>query len=70
MQANAKAYVKMCDKYQRYNNIPRQPSEYLTPIVAFWPFTQWGLDILGPFPMGMDDTSNLLGNLSYGQKEK
>ena len=49
--ANAKTYVKACDKCQRYNNIPRQPSEYLTPMVAPWPFAQWGLDILGPFPI-------------------
>ena len=34
MQVDAKAYVKACDKCQRYNNIPRQPSEYLTPMVA------------------------------------
>jgi len=34
IQADAKAYVKACDKCQRYSNIPRQPSEYLTPMVA------------------------------------
>ena len=47
IQADAKA----CDKCQRYSNIPRRPSEYLTPMVAHRPFAQWGLDILGPFPM-------------------
>ena len=40
MQEDAKAYVKTCDKYQRYNNILRQPSEYLTLMVAPWPFVQ------------------------------
>ena len=34
MHVDAKAYIKACDKGQRYINIPRQPSEYLTPIVA------------------------------------
>ena len=38
MQVDAKAYIKACDKCQRYNNIPRQPSVYLTPMVAPWPF--------------------------------
>ena len=52
IQADAKAYVKFCDQCQRFSNIPRQPSEYLTPMMAPWPFTQWGLDILGPFPIG------------------
>ena len=68
MQTNAKAYVKMCDKCQRYNNIPRQPSEYLTPIVALWPFTQWGLDILGPFPMGMRQMKFLVVGIDYFTK--
>ena len=38
MQADAKAYVKVCDQCQRFSNVPRQPSEYLTPMVAPWPF--------------------------------
>ena len=52
MQADAKAYVKVCDQCQRFSNVPRQPSEYLTSMMAPWPFAQWGLDILGPFPLG------------------
>ncbi|XP_065636170.1 uncharacterized protein LOC136070306 [Quercus suber] len=53
MQADAKAYVKVCDQCQRFSNVPRQPSEYLTPMTAPWPFAQWGLDILAPFPIGV-----------------
>ena len=68
MQADAKAYVKVCDKCQRYNNIPRQPSEYLTPIVALWPFAQWGLDILGPFPMGTRQIMFLIVRINYFTK--
>ncbi|XP_065635164.1 uncharacterized protein LOC136069940 [Quercus suber] len=52
IEADAKAYVKVCDQCQRFSNIPRQPSEYLTPMMVSWPFAQWGLDILGPFPTG------------------
>ena len=50
MQKDAKAYVKTCDKCQRFSNIIRQPTEELTPMMAPWPFAQWGLDIMGPFP--------------------
>ena len=39
IQADAKAYVKVCDQCQRFSNVPRQPSEYLTSIMAPWPFT-------------------------------
>ena len=38
IQADAKAYVKVCDQCQRFSNIPRQPSEYLTLMMAPWPF--------------------------------
>ena len=34
MQADTKAYVKVCDQCQRFINFPRQPPEYLTPIMA------------------------------------
>ena len=44
IQANTKAYV--CDQCQCFNNIPRQPLEYLTSMMAPWPFAQYGLNIL------------------------
>ena len=68
MEEDAKAYVKACDKCQRYSNIPRQPSEYLTPMVALWPFAQWGLDILGPLPMGIRQMKFLIVGIDYFTK--
>ena len=40
IQADAKAYIKVCDQCQRFSNILRQPLEYLTPMMAPWPFAQ------------------------------
>ena len=40
MQADAKAYVKVCDQCQQFSNIPRQPLEYLNLMMASWPFAQ------------------------------
>ena len=54
IQADAKAYVKVCDQCQRFSNIPRQPSKYLTPMMASWPFAQWGLIFWVPFRLGPD----------------
>ena len=34
IQANTKAYVNVCDQCQWFSNIPKQPSEYLTPMMA------------------------------------
>ena len=53
MMKDAQAYVQSCDKYQRFRNFIKQPSEELTPMTAPWPFAQWGLDIMGPFPMAI-----------------
>ena len=38
MLKDAKAYVKTCDKCQRFGNLIRQPSEELTPMMTSWPF--------------------------------
>ena len=40
LQRDAFAYVKACDKCQRFGNLIRQPTEELTPMMAPWPFTQ------------------------------
>ena len=49
MLKDAQAYVKTCDKCQRFSNLIRQPSKVLMPMTALWPFAQSGLDIMGPF---------------------
>ncbi|KAM1379557.1 hypothetical protein ACFX2I_021421 [Malus domestica] len=47
-----------CDKCQRYAIIPHSLPEPLTPMISLWPFTQWGLDVIGPMPVGK-------GNVRY-----
>ena len=68
VQADAKAYVKVCDQCQRFSNVPRQPSEYLTLMMAPWPFAQWGLDILGTFPVGTKQMKFLVVGIDYFTK--
>ena len=68
VQANAKVYVKVCDQCQRFSNVPRQPLEYLTPMMALWPFAQWGLDILGSFPLGTRQMKFLMVDIDYFTK--
>ena len=38
MQADAEAYVKACDKCQRFSSIIRQPTKELALMTAPWPF--------------------------------
>ena len=68
IQANAKAYVKVCDQCQHFNNVPRQSPEYLTLMMASWPFAQWGLDILGPLPLGTRQMKFLVVRIDYFTK--
>ena len=65
VQADAKAYVKVCDQCQRFSNVRRQPWEYLTPMMAPWPFAQWGLDILGPFSTKTRQMKFLVVGIDY-----
>ncbi|XP_074323368.1 uncharacterized protein LOC141660293 [Apium graveolens] len=51
MIADAKAYMKRCDRCQRHALIVRHPPERLTSINPPIPFAMWGMDILGPFPI-------------------
>ena len=62
MLKDAQAYVKA------YNNFIRQPSEELTPMTAHWPFAQWGLDIMGPFPIGVRQLKFLVVGIDYFNK--
>ena len=68
MLKDAQAYIKACDKYQRFNNHIKQPSEELTPMTAPWPFAQWGLDIMGPFPIGVRQLKFLVVGIDYFTK--
>ena len=50
MQKEAQEYVKKCDQCQRFAPNIHQPGGVLNPLSSPWPFAQWGLDIVGPFP--------------------
>ena len=68
MQADAEAYVRACDKCQRFSNIIRKPTEELTPMMAPWLFAQWGLDIMGPFPTAIQQLKFLVVGIDYFTK--
>ena len=68
IQVDVKGYIKVCDQCQCFNNIPRQPSEYLTSMIAPWPFAQWGLDILSPFVLGTRQMKFLVVGIDYFTK--
>ena len=68
MQKDAQTYVKACNNCQRFSNIIRQPTEELTPMTAPWSFAQWGLYIMGPFPIALRQLRFLIVGIDYFTK--
>ena len=60
--------VKKFDKCQRFGNVQLFPAERLTTIASPWPFTQWGIDIVGPLPQGKGQVKFLLVAIDYFTK--
>ena len=45
-----------------------QPTGRLNPVSSPWPFAQWGLDILGPFPRATGNRRFVLVAVDYFTK--
>ena len=45
------AFVRKCDKYQRFSNILRSYLEKLTSVTSPWSFIVWGIDLIDPLPI-------------------
>ena len=68
MQREALEYVKKCDQCQRFAPSIHQPRGILNPLSSPWPFAQWGLDIVGPFPKAVGNKKYLLVSADYFTK--
>ena len=68
MQKDVEAYVKACDKCQRFSNNIRQPTKELAPMTVPWPFAQWGLDIMEPFLSTVRQLKFLVVGIDYFTK--
>ena len=60
--------VRRCKICQEHAKISRLPSEPLTSITSPWPFEQWGLDILGPLPIGNGQCKFIIVAVDYFTK--
>ena len=68
MQKEAQEYVEKCDQCQWFVPNIHQPGRILNPLSSLWPFAQWGLDIVGPFPKAVRNKKYLLVNTDYFTK--
>ena len=68
MQKEAQEYVKKCDQCQRFTLNIHQPGGVFNPLSSPWPFTQWGLGIVGHFPKATGNKRYLLVGTDYFTK--
>ena len=68
MQKDTLDYAKKCDQCQRFAPNIHQPRGVLNPLSSPWPFAQWGLDIVGPFPKAAGNKRYLLVGTNYFTK--
>ena len=68
MQKEAQEYVKKCNQCQRFTPSIHQPRGILNQLSSPWPFSQWGLDIVGPFPKAVGNRKYLLVGIDYFTK--
>ena len=60
--------MKKCEQCQRFTPNIHQPGGVLNPLSRPWPFAQWGLDIVGPFPKTAGNKRYLLVDTNYFTK--
>ena len=68
LQKDAYNIVKACNKCQHFANVHMRSRETMTPISSPWPFAQWGIDIIGPFPLGKKQLRFLIAAINYFTK--
>ena len=68
IQNDAAEYVWKCERCQKHAHLIRQPAGHLNPISNPWPFAQWGLDVLGPFPQATGNRRFVLVAVDYFTK--
>nr|XP_009383140.1 PREDICTED: uncharacterized protein LOC103970956 [Musa acuminata subsp. malaccensis] len=68
MSQDARIYVQRCGPCQWHARTPRQSAVPLSPIDCAWPFAQWGLDLLGPFPPASGQRRYIVVGVDYFTK--
>ncbi|GFZ19296.1 hypothetical protein Acr_28g0000010, partial [Actinidia rufa] len=68
IKRDAAAYIKKCDKCQRFAPVSRLPHTEMVPMSSPWPFAQWGIDILGPLPQAPLQRKFLIVAIDYFTK--
>ncbi|KAL0449547.1 UNVERIFIED_CONTAM: hypothetical protein Slati_1511100 [Sesamum latifolium] len=68
MKHDAIRLVSKCERCQKHSSLIHQPAEPLTTMLSPYPFMQWGMDIVGPFPLAAGQRKFFLVAIDYFTK--
>lgn len=68
MRQDALELVKRCKPCQEHANLHHQPATWLQPLESPLPFAQWGMDLVGPFPLATGQRKFLIVAVDYFTK--
>ncbi|GJU26262.1 reverse transcriptase domain-containing protein [Tanacetum coccineum] len=68
IQEDAKELIQNCETCQIHSLVPRKLKQEMTSIMSAWPFSQWGIDIVGPLPMAPRGARFLVVAIDYFTK--
>jgi len=68
MREDCSGYAQRCKQCQQHANCHKVPSEELRSIYSPWSFHTWGIDILGPFPIAVQQMKYLVAAIEYFTK--
>nr|KYP75999.1 Gypsy retrotransposon integrase-like protein 1 [Cajanus cajan] len=68
LKSDYQDYIQKCKECQQFGNTHRQLPETLHHMMSAWPFSQWGMDILGPFLHAKGQLKFLLVAIDYFTK--
>ncbi|KAH9311691.1 hypothetical protein KI387_026726, partial [Taxus chinensis] len=69
MESDCCNFVKKCELCQKYGNLIHVPAQALQPITMPWPFSKWGLDLIGKLhPSSSDGHTHIITATEYFTK--
>ncbi|GJS23240.1 reverse transcriptase domain-containing protein [Tanacetum coccineum] len=68
MHNDAKTLIQRCEACQIHSSISRKPKQEMTSITSAWPFSQWGIDIVGLRPIAPGGARFLIVAIDYFTK--
>ncbi|XP_022019418.1 uncharacterized protein LOC110919460 [Helianthus annuus] len=68
MHVDALKELHKCDSYQRHAPKTMRPKNDLIPVSTAWPFQQWGIDMVGPFPEAPGAVKFIIVDVDYFTK--